>query len=318
MKRIDYTVARHTFRLQMEAGSPLWECLGNYAPFQEETPEATSPIFTLTVAEDEDETDRSLLTPQGNFDSDGAAMELFLTADGGRMFRIHSHEEAATQGSRLYLSPDYHEATLHFRADAGKGNRMFGITNALMLLYAFTTATLGTLLMHASVIVNGGKACLFLGRSGTGKSTHSRLWLQHIPGSTLLNDDNPVMRIAADGTPILYGSPWSGKTPCYRNECAPASAIVRLSQAPRNHIARLKGVAAYAAVAPSLSGMRWETEMADGIHATLARLIESVPVFHLQCLPDEAAARLCYDTITAPKAEPTKGNTDRKESVCNE
>ncbi|MEG1866539.1 MAG: hypothetical protein RR331_06680 [Bacteroides sp.] len=313
MKKADYTVARHTFRLQMEADSPLWQCLNNYDPFKEENPEGTSPVFTLTVAEDEDKTNLSLLTPQVDLDSDGACMELFITADGGRMFRIYLHDEAATRGSHLYISPGYHEATLYFCADATKGNRLFGITNALMLLYAFTTATLDTLLVHASVIANGGKAYLFLGRSGTGKSTHSRLWLQHIPGSTLLNDDNPVIRIAADGIPILYGSPWSGKTPCFRNECAPAGAMVRLSQAPQNRIARLKGIAAYAALAPSLSGMRWETKMADGIHATLSQLVEKVPIFHLQCLPDEPAARLCAQTTKPKNTEP-----GRKDKPCNE
>ncbi len=56
------------------------------------------------------------------------------------------------------------------------------------------------------------EAVMFLGESGTGKSTHSRMWLENIEGSTLLNDDAPAVRISADGT-TAYGTPWSGKTP---------------------------------------------------------------------------------------------------------
>ena len=63
-----------------------------------------------------------------------------------------------------------------------------------------------------------------MGKSGTGKSTHSRLWLENVPGATLLNDDNPIVRLTLVGA-IVYGSPWSGKTPCYKNESAPLAGV---------------------------------------------------------------------------------------------
>ena len=86
------------------------------------------------------------------------------------------------------------------------------------------------------------KAYLFLGPSGTGKSTHAQLWLQHIKDTQLINDDNPVIR----GN-MVYGSPWSGKTPCYRKVRYPLGGLVVLSQAPHNKICRINGVQAYAA-----------------------------------------------------------------------
>lgn len=173
----------------------------------------------------------------------------------------------------------------------------FGLNNALMLLYAFTTAHKGALEMHSSVIIQGGKGYLFLGKSGTGKSTHSRLWLQYIPGSELLNDDNPILRLLPDGSARVYGSPWSGKTPCYKAQDVPVGAVVRLSQAPENRITRLPLVQAYASLMASASSFRPLKELADGWHRTLEGLAASVPCFHLDCLPDQAAAELCYKTV---------------------
>lgn len=84
--------------------------------------------------------------------------------------------------------------------------------------------------IHSSTIECEGRAVLFLGESGTGKSTHTRLWQEHIPGARLLNDDSPIIRMY-QGQATAFGSPWSGKTPCYRNISRPIAGIVRLSQA---------------------------------------------------------------------------------------
>ena len=173
----------------------------------------------------------------------------------------------------------------------------FGLNNSLMLLYAFSTANKGALEMHSSVIMQGGKGFLFLGKSGTGKSTHSRLWLKYIPGSELLNDDNPILRLMPDGSARVYGSPWSGKTPCYKAQDVPVGAVVRLSQAPENCITRLTLVQAYASLMASASSFRPLKELADGWHHTLEGLASCVPCYHLDCLPDQAAAELCYKTI---------------------
>ena len=111
-----------------------------------------------------------------------------------------------------------------------------------MLRIAFAQAVIlrEGLSIHASAVVSDGKAYLFLGKSGTGKSTHARLWLKNIPGSHLLNDDNPAVRLI-DGSPVAFGTPWSGKTPCYRDESAPVGGFVRLRQGRRRHIHGKRG-----------------------------------------------------------------------------
>ena len=178
-----------------------------------------------------------------------------------------------------------------------EGDTHFAINNSLMLLYAFSSACKGVLEMHSSVVVNCGRGYLFLGKSGTGKSTHSSLWLKHIPGTMLLNDDNPILRLMPDGTARVFGSPWSGKTPCYKNLDFPAGAVVRIRQAPFNKIEKLPPVQAYASLMASASSFRPFKTLAEGWHATLEGLVGVLPCYVLDCLPDQAAAELCHKTV---------------------
>jgi hypothetical protein len=142
-----------------------------------------------------------------------------------------------------------------------------------------------------------GKGYLFMGKSGTGKSTHSSLWRKYYPESELMNDDNPIVRVIKDEA-IVYGSPWSGKTPCYRNISAPIGGFIRLKQAKENIIRRLNIVESYASLTTSASGLPWEKVTSDGKHHILQYLSMNVPCWILECRPDEDAARVCYNAVT--------------------
>lgn len=286
-----YRVGGHLFVLHLPGGMFGGEELAAYAPFRTEETGDESPLFSLTVTEDENLLPGTL-RQIACFDHEDGRMELYETADGGTVFLFALPGRPVC--CRLYINKEYSKAAACFY---GAGfEQLYGLNNCLMLLYAFATAPLDTLLMHASVVENNGQGYLFLGRSGTGKSTHSRLWLQHVEGSTLLNDDNPVVRIV-DGQAVVFGTPWSGKTPCYLNRNVPLKAVVKLCQAPDNRISRLPLHAAYAGVLPACSCMKWNEDMAAGVHRTIEKLIISVPVFRLECLPDREAALLCAETI---------------------
>ncbi len=151
--------------------------------------------------------------------------------------------------------------------------------------------------VHSSVIRWRGEAVMFLGESGTGKSTHTRLWRQHIPEAELLNDDSPIIGMH-DGVPTVFGSPWSGKTPCYRNESCPIRAIMRLSQAPHNRIRRLQVISAIGALLPSCPpAFAFDNALQDNICDTLSEVLARVPAYHLECLPDAGAAQLAFETV---------------------
>ena len=277
-----YIVAEHLFNV--EADESLTDLMANYEPFR--TEQSNDALFSLTV-------------------TDGGPVqyveELSQDEEGQDIVCGHTEQEEPAFEFRfggktagwLVCSAGYRKGTLYLSGFQSKA----AVDNALMIMFAMASATQDTVLFHAAAVSLDGKGYMFLGKSGTGKSTHARLWLGNIPGTELMNDDNPAVRIKADGTAVVYGTPWSGKTPCYRNICAPIGGIVLLSQAPYNKIVRLKGIGAYAAVVPSISGKRWDSLIADGLHETENALATYIPVWHLDCLPDADAAHLCKDTI---------------------
>lgn len=154
-----------------------------------------------------------------------------------------------------------------------------------------------TIAIHGSCIVYQGKAVLFLGASGTGKSTHTRLWQENIEGAFLLNDDSPFLRVE-DGKVWAYGSPWSGKTPCYKQERYELKSCVRLSQAQYNLMNKLPILQAYGAIHPSCPpAFAYDEALYDHISNFISNLLSSVPCYHLACLPDKDAAILSFKTI---------------------
>ncbi|MBQ8712618.1 MAG: hypothetical protein IJ551_07360 [Prevotella sp.] len=173
--------------------------------------------------------------------------------------------------------------------------RSFGLNNALMLVFAFAGSFHQTMLIHASCVMLGDQAYPFIAQSGTGKSTHTSLWLKHIEGAELLNDDNPIIRILDDGQPYIYGSPWSGKTPCYRNRRAHLGAVTRIDRAPQNSMERHSPVQAFASLLPACSSMKWDSIIYNNLCDAITRIIETTPIYTLHCRPDEEAARVCYE-----------------------
>lgn len=168
---------------------------------------------------------------------------------------------------------------------------------ALWIGYGLVTLPHQTIAIHTSVIQYKERTVLFLGESGTGKSTHTRLWREHIEGAVLLNDDSPILRIV-DGEVRMFGSPWSGKTPCYKQENYPLAACVRLSQAPYNKIQRLNIPQAYGALHPSCPpDFAYDSALYDYIGGTIGEVLSKVPIYHLACLPDADAARLSCSTV---------------------
>lgn len=168
---------------------------------------------------------------------------------------------------------------------------------ALWMAYGLMTLSAKTLAIHSSCIVYRDKAVLFLGESGTGKSTHTRLWREHIEGAVLLNDDSPMIRVE-DGKVWAYGSAWSGKTPCYKNERYELCGCVRLSQAPYNRIQKLPVLQAYGALHPSCAPeFAYDEVLYDEVSRIIGEILSAVPFYHLSCLPDREAALLSCSTL---------------------
>ena len=279
----DYIIAGHRIRI---AGSEAWRRtvseLDGFKPF--EVKEEGEPLATFSYT---DEKGPELIEVQYESGVDGI-VDRFGRYEEGYLFVM-----TPPTGETLRLWRKDGETILHFH-----GNLLPRLVRfALWIAYGLATLPYRTVAIHTSVIQYQGRTVIFLGESGTGKSTHTRLWREHIEGAILLNDDSPILRIV-DGVPHMFGSPWSGKTPCYKNEDYPLAACVRLSQAPYNRIERLNVRQAYAALHPSCPpDFAYDDRLYDSISETPSDVLAVTPVYHLACLPDADAARLSCQTV---------------------
>lgn len=295
-----YCVAGHLFRIRLPEDSLFWNRLGQYDPFEVKPEPAVDPVaetpghkvlFEFELTDGMPQVEKKpfhISEPQDGF----TTINLYETESGWLFeFTMPSGHYAEMLASYNFSHARFCPHTTNSLAVVPLMN------NALMLLYSFASCPYNTLEIHASVVSNTGQAYLFLGESGAGKSTHSRQWLENIPDSELMNDDNPVVRILDDGTVMAYGSPWSGKTPCYRNVSAPAGAFVSIRQCKENKATAMNLFEAYATLYSSSSGLKGNTRFADLIHPTLERIATTVPFIYLDCRPDKEAAEVCRKAV---------------------
>lgn len=168
---------------------------------------------------------------------------------------------------------------------------------ALWTAYAMIGVSLGAVPVHSSVVVCEGRAVMCLGESGTGKSTHTRLWIENIEGTHLLNDDSPIVSLVGDEVRV-FGSPWSGKADCYLQESYPIAGLLRLEQRKENSIRKLGVVEGFAALQPSCPpSLAKDEHCMDLLVSFISKVIERVPVYRMGCLPDADAARLSHKTL---------------------
>ncbi|MBQ8127906.1 MAG: hypothetical protein IJ176_05865 [Prevotella sp.] len=294
-----FTIADHTVCLRFaDSEANSMQLLPSFAAFTT-TPskdDAMVPFFTLTVDDSlrpARKDDKQLVR---KFDTGNGDTLVYLLNDGGYQYIIRDVYDRDC--CLLITNKDFTVCRCALNGDWTM--RSFGLNDALMLIYAFRGAFCQTLLIHASTIRLGDYGYPFTAKSGTGKSTHSALWMKHIEGAELMNDDNPIIRLI-DRQPFIYGSPWSGKTPCYRNIRARLGAVTLIDRAPQNSIERLAPVQAFATLLPACSSMKWDATIYNHLCDAVTRIVETTPIYTLHCLPDEEAARLCHKTLTADK-----------------
>ncbi len=220
-------------------------------------------------------------------------MRLYSTADGS-MYRLKIGRSTGVFSNEMESSADFSVSRAVVDMDDANAGQVIG----LMLRMAFAQAALlrSAVMIHASAVHVDGRAYLFMGRSGTGKSTHAALWQKAVPHCALLNDDSPIVRIVG-GVAVAYGSPWSGKTPCYKDLSFPIGGMVRLRQSSENRFFKREGVDAFVALYPGCSVIISDRRLYDSLCDTLARLAVLVPVATLDCRPDTDAALLCLHKL---------------------
>ena len=289
---MDYSIADFLLRTEGPHSDIVACGLRGFKPFEIETDLDAEPTMLLRMNSITDATAYPTTKVIHSFDFEqNYAYGEFARYDGGYRFSMTREDRnfllVKKDGSNVV------DSNLGQYEEADPSLVRFGI----WVMFGLIMAPLRAIAIHSSVIVKDDCGVLCLGESGTGKSTHTRLWRENIDGARLLNDDSPIIRVI-DGKAIVYGSPWSGKTHCYVNKCVPVRALMRLSQAPHNKIYRQPALASIGAILPSCPpAFAYDATLQDEICHTVSDIISSTPVYHLECLPDAAAAQLSYSTI---------------------
>ena len=151
-----------------------------------------------------------------------------------------------------------------------------------------------TILFHGSVIAVDGEGFLFTAKSGTGKSTHTRLWREYFgKRAVMVNDDKPLLKIDDNGV-TAYGTPYNGKHRLGANISVPLKAICILTRAEQNHIEQISHEEAY----PMLLQQVYRPGDMLKMSRTLAlvdRLADNVRLYRLGCNMDIEAAKVAYE-----------------------
>ncbi len=285
-----FKVADLLLQVVLPATCDVAAILPTFAAFSIQHTDDDQPIFRLSVTFDkapEPDEELQLLTEESLVWGDNFR---FCESAGAYQTNLATSGQSAEWVMRS--TKNFAENVVYAPAEEMESTSVLGWL--LMVAFAQAAVRFKTLLIHASVVEHAGKGVAFLGKSGTGKSTHSRLWLSHIAGFQLLNDDNPAIRIQDDHSVTIYGTPWSGKTSCYRNLGVQLEAVVRLSQAKENVFTRLEGKEALVALLPSGSALRWNKGLFSSMTSILSDIVSHVCIGHLACLPNQDAAELCY------------------------
>ncbi len=157
----------------------------------------------------------------------------------------------------------------------------------------------GGLLLHSSAVVYGGEGFLFSAPCGTGKSTHTQLWLKRFEGAYILNDDKPAIKYTKDGF-YVYGTPFSGKTDLNVNEGVPLRGVCILERGEKNSIRRAEPEEALFGILNQTVRPVSEERM-DKLLKILDKLVTDVPVYRLYCNMDIEAAEVAYKGMTENK-----------------
>lgn len=289
-KTLAYNVAGHGFTLTVPEKIYNSKLLSSYQPFIVE--DGSQALFHLNAVIQE-------LPQTGELVQlcNDESPYLWIFKDGQKYCFGFSFTTDAPSAV-LFFDKDETDATIYLKPHIRFSEADSAISNAFMLMYAYNAGWHDTLLLHASAPMKDGVGYVFLGKSGTGKSTHSRMWQEAIPEVELLNDDNPVVRVI-DGKVMLYGTPWSGKTPCYKNKRVPLHGIVRIVRAPHNKAVRLNVLESYASLISACSSMKWDRKWIDAQHKTIEKVITGVKSWNMECLPDHDAAEVCHKAVSA-------------------
>ena len=170
--------------------------------------------------------------------------------------------------------------------------------NAVHALLAEKLVEYDVLLVHGSALCMDGRAYVFIARSGTGKSTHARLWREAFGERVwMINDDKPLLKIEDEGVTV-WGTPWDGKHHLSRNASAPLAAIVCLERDAENHIEPMSKADAFPFLMKQAYASKDPATMARIVNLE-KQLLNAVDFYILGCTEEPQAAQVAWEGMNA-------------------
>ena len=151
--------------------------------------------------------------------------------------------------------------------------------------------TKGVLHFHSAFVLYKGKALIFTGPSGIGKTTQAELWRDY-QDALIVNGDASLLRPMDDGRWWAFGTPVHGSSPYCENEKAPIAAIIALEQGKDNVLTPMDNFSALSACVPEFYRPKLDEAAEETFWNSVDALFEAVPVYHLTCRPDRDATEL--------------------------
>lgn len=212
--------------------------------------------------------------------------QVFRLADGGTLWR-HIRKVGEELLLSYYVNNEWSEIVLAEDHTSSGGNMAFEYLCHIMPCCGLT---LSMLTFHGVLLEYEGKGFIISAPSGTGKTTHARLWRDN-KHALIINGDRAVCR-KADGIWTGFGLPWSGTSGEQINRSVPIKAMVVLEQSESNQASRMKDLEAFGAVLPNILCPTWDADLTGKAMYLLNGFLQEIPVIRLRCRPDPEAVEV--------------------------
>ncbi len=151
-----------------------------------------------------------------------------------------------------------------------------------------------TMLFHGSAIAVDGQAYLFTAKSGTGKSTHTRLWREVFGDrAVMVNDDKPLLKVTDSGVTV-FGTPWNGKHRLGKNNSAPLKAICILERGETNEISIISTSDALPKLIQQMYRSQDHSLLSKSLEL-ISKLVHQIPIYNLYCNISYDAVNTAYN-----------------------
>jgi hypothetical protein len=230
----------------------------------------------------------------------------------GKVAAVHAFFESSKDYCKAYLisqAPDFTvtisqedlvmEKEKAAQTDRAEGKTVRDVTDAQLEITAIQRKIAqelvdhDTVLFHGSVVAVDGCAYLFTAKSGTGKSTHTRLWREVFgPRAVMVNDDKPFLLVTQQGI-LACGSPWNGKHRLGANMEVPLKGICILERGAENHITTMDPQDALYMLLQQSNRPGGAKRLGKYLEL-VDRIAASVPIYRLRCNMEPEAAMVSY------------------------